>query len=254
MAQNIPSILVVDDNAMSRKVIQFRLTRDGYEVVTAASGQEALEAIEREPVGLVFLDLLMDGMSGSEVLATLKKDERFCDIPVVIVSGVEDPAIIDECIQSGARDFLPKPVMAETLKEVVIDLFPSHTNSDTDDTEPMPSDGPLLDPLFLDQLRNDYGTETAERFLIRFEELSPAQHADILAAQNNGDTAAWRRATSCLKGSARTLGLIRLAAVCRNIERACDNNNVEAATLATGQLDQQLDDALSALRAYGAPA
>lgn len=254
MAQNIPSILVVDDNAMSRKVIQFRLARDGYEVVAAVSGQDALEVIEREPIGLVFLDLLMDGMSGSEVLATLKQDERFCDIPVVIVSGVEDPAVIDECIQAGARDFLPKPVMAETLKEVVADLFPTSSESDTDVTEPTLGDLPLLDPVVLAQLSNDYGTETAERFLARFEELSPAQHNDILEAQNSGDTDAWRRATSCLKGNARTLGLTRLAAVCRNIERACDTNNVEAATAATGQLDQQLADALATLHAHTASA
>jgi CheY-like chemotaxis protein len=58
-----PRILVVDDNAMSRKVIAYRLQKDGYDVAAAASGPEALALVENGLVDLIFLDLVMEGMA-----------------------------------------------------------------------------------------------------------------------------------------------------------------------------------------------
>ena len=111
-----PDILVVDDNVMSRKVIQHRLEKDGYTVVLAESGQQALDIIKTSPVGLVFLDMIMDGVSGLDVLAMLQADEKFRDIPVVIVSGSEDAGVEGQCLAAGARRFLHKPVLAAVLQ------------------------------------------------------------------------------------------------------------------------------------------
>lgn len=116
-------VLVVDDNLMSRKIIILRLEQDGYVTSAANSGAEALEIVERENVDLILLDLLMEGLSGLDVLNTLKGDDRFKDIPVVIVSGVEEVDAVQNCLNAGASDFLEKPVKAELLKEVVGDLI-----------------------------------------------------------------------------------------------------------------------------------
>lgn len=115
------TILVVDDNAMSRKMVQYPLEKDGHTVLSASSGEEALAIIERDPVGIIFLDVIMDTMSGLDVLAALKADERFQDISVIMISGSEDADVREKCIAAGAREFLQKPITAAVLRKIVND-------------------------------------------------------------------------------------------------------------------------------------
>jgi len=103
-------ILVVDDNVMARTFIERTLGRKGYEMVTASSGDEALAALVENPVDMIFLDLVMPGMSGMEVLQTLQADERHRHIPVVVVSGSED---------MNAVEFVAKPVKPAELHHSV---------------------------------------------------------------------------------------------------------------------------------------
>jgi len=112
-------ILVVDDNAMARTLIERTLVRKGFEMVTASSGDEALAAVAENPVDMIFLDLVMPGMSGMEVLQTLKADDRYRHIPVVVVSGSEDMNAADDVKAAGAVEFLPKPVKPPDLHQSV---------------------------------------------------------------------------------------------------------------------------------------
>jgi len=224
-------ILVVDDNLMSRKVILFRLEQQGYDTLAALSGEDALEVIAREKIALIFLDLIMSGLSGLEVLRTLKKSDLYSKIPVVMVSGVEDADAVEHCIKAGAADFLHKPVKTEVLQEIVCDLLAglkSNSSETAETTELSLDDFPVLDPSYLAQLNADYGGKTVLGLVSCFEEQAPGQWADMTAIVGNlepGDLEECRRAASALKGGARTLGLVRLASACRNIERACADNN-----------------------------
>ena len=103
------NILVVDDNAENREMLSRRLMRAGHRVHVVASGPEALALLQREPVDLVLLDVLMPGMSGYEVLQRLTADSALRGIPVVMISALDELDSVVRCIELGAEDYLPKP-------------------------------------------------------------------------------------------------------------------------------------------------
>jgi adenylate cyclase len=102
-------ILVVDDNAANRDLLSRRLTRAGHEVVEAEGGAAALDMLERDTFDLVLLDLIMPDITGYEVLCRLKTLPATKDIPVIMISALDDLDSIVRCIEAGAVDYLPKP-------------------------------------------------------------------------------------------------------------------------------------------------
>jgi class 3 adenylate cyclase len=102
-------ILVVDDNASNRDLLTRRLQRQGHTVLQAEDGAGALATVEKEALDLVLLDLMMPGLSGYDVLALLKSDPRFREIPVIMISALTELDSIVRCIEAGADDYLAKP-------------------------------------------------------------------------------------------------------------------------------------------------
>ena len=102
-------ILAVDDKQENRELVARNLSRLGHFVVTAASGEEALSALEQSDVDVVLLDLLMPGMNGHEVLQRIKSHPEWRATPVIVISGSQDMDGIIECIEAGADDYLFKP-------------------------------------------------------------------------------------------------------------------------------------------------
>ncbi|MEH6635716.1 MAG: adenylate/guanylate cyclase domain-containing protein [Halioglobus sp.] len=102
-------ILAVDDLQENRELVARNLSRIGHFVITAASGEEALLALEQSDVDVVLLDLLMPGMDGREVLRRIKEHPDWRATPVIVISGSQDMDGIIECIEAGADDYLFKP-------------------------------------------------------------------------------------------------------------------------------------------------
>ncbi|MBS0245574.1 MAG: response regulator [Proteobacteria bacterium] len=102
-------ILVVDDNAANRDVLERRLTREGHAVVTAADGAQGLKLAAEGDFDLVLLDLIMPEVSGFEVLTRLKSDARTAHVPVIVISALDELDSVVRCIEAGAEDYLPKP-------------------------------------------------------------------------------------------------------------------------------------------------
>ncbi len=102
-------ILVVDDVADNRDILKRRLEKEGHRVTVAENGRQALERAGAEPMDLVLLDILMPELDGHETLARLKGDAATRDIPVIMISALDDVAGIARCVAAGAEDYLTKP-------------------------------------------------------------------------------------------------------------------------------------------------
>jgi len=111
------SLVVADDDSDILRLLERRLSRRGYTVVTAANGRAALDAVRRTRPDAVVLDRLMPAMSGEEVCAALKADERTAAIPVVLLSAQASEREIVEGFGVGADDYLTKPFDLEELDE-----------------------------------------------------------------------------------------------------------------------------------------
>jgi adenylate cyclase len=103
------AILIVDDNEGNREMLARRLGRQGYDVRTAPGGREALEELRRDLADLVLLDVLMPGMDGYETLTRLKAAAALRDLPVLMISALDEMQSVVRCIELGAEDYLPKP-------------------------------------------------------------------------------------------------------------------------------------------------
>jgi len=102
-------ILAVDDAPENLEVLQRRLERLGHRVTTATNGPDALAWVRETKFDLVLLDLMMPGMDGHEVLVQIKSDAATADVPVVMISALNEISSVVRAIESGADDYLPKP-------------------------------------------------------------------------------------------------------------------------------------------------
>jgi sigma-B regulation protein RsbU (phosphoserine phosphatase) len=111
------ALLIVDDNEDNREILAARLAQLGYtNIAMASGGREALERIERAPVDLVLLDVMMPVVGGIEVLETLHAKGRLASLPVIMVSAASEHESVERCIELGAEDYLTKPVNATMLR------------------------------------------------------------------------------------------------------------------------------------------
>ena len=110
-------ILVVDDEAGIREILQEILEDESYEVFTAEDGLEALSTLKTEPVDLVILDVWLPGKGGIEVLQEIK--ESYVDMPVIVISGHGSIDVAVKAVKMGAFDFLEKPLSLEKVVTLV---------------------------------------------------------------------------------------------------------------------------------------
>ncbi len=101
-------ILVVDDHATNRLMLSMAVEELGYTVELAEDGRQALDLLTTQTFDLVLLDILMPQLNGYQVLQEMKKNDSLREIPVIVVSSVEDMDSVVACIESGAEEHLPK--------------------------------------------------------------------------------------------------------------------------------------------------
>ena len=103
-------ILIADDNATNVDILKTRLESQGYEIVTAADGAEALAAARAQLPDLILLDIMMPKIDGIQVCRELKGDEKLPFMPIILVTAKADSRDIVEGLDSGADEYLTKPV------------------------------------------------------------------------------------------------------------------------------------------------
>jgi len=119
MNNSAHSVLVVDDNRMNRLKMLRALKTENYDLHEAPGGQEAIEILQSQAFDLVLLDILMPDIDGFQVLEQMQADQRLAEIPVVMVSAVDEQEAVEKCLAMGAVDFIAKSSDAETLKNRV---------------------------------------------------------------------------------------------------------------------------------------
>jgi sigma-B regulation protein RsbU (phosphoserine phosphatase) len=102
-------LLIADDDPANRDMLSRRLQRQGYQLTLASSGLEALRLIRAQKFDLVLLDLIMPGLDGYQVLTRIKADAALADVPVVIMSSLDQENSVARCIEAGAEDYITKP-------------------------------------------------------------------------------------------------------------------------------------------------
>ena len=117
------SILVVDDNGINRDLLSRYLERQGHAVQVAHNGRQALEMITTGAFDLVLLDVTMPGLTGYQVLQHLKHSETLRDLPVIMISALDEMDSVVRCIELGAEDYLPKPFNPVLLRNRVGDFL-----------------------------------------------------------------------------------------------------------------------------------
>lgn len=109
------SILVVDDSADNLEIITARLRSVGYDVITAADGESAVEQVRKQPPDLILLDVMLPGMDGYEVARVVKRDEGLPFIPIILVTARDSTEDKITGLDAGADDYLPKPFALDEL-------------------------------------------------------------------------------------------------------------------------------------------
>lgn len=120
-----PVVLVVDDDARSRHLLEVVLTIEGYGVVSADSGERALALIEQQPPDAVLLDFLMPGMDGPELCARIRSLPLQRRPLLIVLSGMDDPQARRAAREAGADDFVVKPFDRADLRDRLAGLLGS---------------------------------------------------------------------------------------------------------------------------------
>jgi two-component system chemotaxis response regulator CheY len=117
------TILVADDSATMRMIVQATLTGAGWKVLTAGNGQEALEMAKRHPVDLVVSDWNMPVMGGLELIQGLRQEDEYLDVPVLVLTTEDDVDSKMAARDLGVCGWLSKPVDPDVLVELASELL-----------------------------------------------------------------------------------------------------------------------------------
>ncbi|CAN0309340.1 unnamed protein product, partial [Phaeothamnion confervicola] len=165
------SVLVVDDEVNIRRFLRHILEQEGYDVLEAASGKEALQRASREKPNLILLDLRLGDMTGFEILEELKQKSDTRDIPVVILSIIQDK---EQGFRLGASDFLNKPVDREKLIDRISRLISSPSQMDILVVEDDESVRRAIQVMLETQGFKVHPVASAEEALVALNKLAPA--------------------------------------------------------------------------------
>ena len=101
-------VFIIEDDLFLVKMYRYDLESEGVEVWTSADGKEALTFLSKEPPNIVLLDLMLPGMSGFDVLATIRKNERWKNVPVIVLTNLAQPQDMERCKAYGIEEYIVK--------------------------------------------------------------------------------------------------------------------------------------------------
>ena len=109
-------ILVAEDSSSVRKFISFALKLDGYEVITAVDGMDALEQLPKHKIDMLITDLNMPNIDGIRLIKTIREDTEYKELPIIILSSLSGEDDINTGMSAGANSYLIKPFNAKRIQ------------------------------------------------------------------------------------------------------------------------------------------
>jgi signal transduction histidine kinase/two-component SAPR family response regulator/HPt (histidine-containing phosphotransfer) domain-containing protein len=229
-AENLPlRILLCDDNSINQKVASRLLQQVGYKSDIAANGLEALQALERQPYDLIFMDVMMPEMDGMEATRQIRERQKRGVHPnyqsrIIIIAMTAQAMQGDreKCLAAGMDDYLPKPIRLADIRGLIERWSSQKSPAEAAPVKTEPSAAADdIPPVDLDRL-NDMTDGNAENFreLVELYFKQTAQQLDqIGTAVGANDADKVRQVAHSCAGASATLGMVRIVPLLRNLER-----------------------------------
>jgi CheY-like chemotaxis protein/HPt (histidine-containing phosphotransfer) domain-containing protein len=231
LAERLPlRILLCDDNEINQKVATRILAQLGYQPVLAGNGREALDAIDRAPYDLIFMDVMMPEMDGLEATRAIRNRQQggahwHYQSRIIIVAMTAQAMTGDreKCLAAGMDDYLSKPIRPKDIREVIERWGQS--------AAPAPEIKPVAKiaaapvaaepPVEMDRLNDltDGNADSLRELVEMYFDQTTKQFAQIAAAIRANEPEQVRRVAHSCAGATATLGMMRLAAMMRDLEK-----------------------------------
>jgi two-component system, OmpR family, alkaline phosphatase synthesis response regulator PhoP len=140
------TVLVVDDEEDILELVKYNLTREGYQVLCAATGEDAIARAKRKLPDLILLDLMLPGIDGLEVCKLLKNDSKTEHIPIIMLTAKTEETDIVSGLEVGADDYITKPFSPKVLTARVRTMLRRKTKTVSDTTQTIKIHELLIDP------------------------------------------------------------------------------------------------------------
>ena len=245
-------LLVADDNPVNRDVARRLLERHGHRVDVVGNGAEAVAAHEATRYDAILMDCQMPVMDGYEATRTIRAMPAGAGVPIIAMTAAAMAADVERCRAAGMDDHVAKPVrwheLAGTLSRWLAPgpgaEGPAHPAPPQDD-----GDGrAVLDEATVDELRALFAGSDVTVLVQLFLDHADERLAQIRSTHASGDVDGFRQACHTVKGSSATLGALRLAAVCSDLEAEAREGRLPP-TAAVDALAVELERASGAMRA-----
>ncbi|WP_343218357.1 ATP-binding protein [Luteimonas cellulosilyticus] len=248
-------VLIADDHAANRMVLERLLQKAGHSVVSVEGGEAVLDAVAGRDYDAIVVDLHMPGVSGLDMLRELRTLQAGATrTPVIVLSADVTPESIGSCRKAGAHAFLAKPVVASKLLDLLADIATPGARISVPDPLPVASAGSdeLLDDDVLDELASlGMGDDFVVRFILQCLEDAQTCLAAVERAGAAEDWAAMRDHAHALKGVASNVGLVKLSNLSGELMRMAEWQMRREWRQRLTVLDAQLDLGRIALNARG---
>lgn len=239
----LASVLLVEDNAISRTIAEEMLRAAGCEVVTARNSLEAIGQAERRAFDLILMDISMPGMDGVEATRRIREGEGASKrSKIVALTAHALPEEVERFLRAGMQDCLVKPLRQADLRRFLVKLasedfddLPTADGMDQRTDMPMATaPSPKLDASAFAALQSELGAGVAAAVVEAFRKELADAYAEIQAAMAAGDIATMQRLAHQLHGGAASIGATDLAMTLEEVELRCKQGELEQARRALG--------------------
>src|SRR6185436_15596265 len=264
MAARLPlRMLLVDDNIINQKVAVRLLQQLGYSADIAGNGLEAIQALERKPYDVVFMDVQMPGLDGLEATRRIRARQAGDSPPPTLAKNLVIIAMTanamqgdrEKCVAAGMDDYVPKPVRPETLQQMLERYGPAVTQpvSAAAPAAPAPvltvlptaATPPVVEqpPVDMERLMDFAGgnRDSYTELVTLYSTQTAEQLAEIRAAVNEGDAGKASLVSHSCAGASATCGMVCMVPLLRQLEMLSHNNQLPAVAALIPDVEREFE-------------